>query len=355
MRRWIVGLSACIGLALIGVPILWLMASAMAPTPGQLVADKDTLIWQAPQSDSPASRARATFRVVNTGDSLVHIRSVRSGCDCAIPRVEPKVVSPGGSAIVEVEPELPVFGQKTVAITLLTDSLTKPELNLQLKIQGKTKERRAYLYRADGDLSYVGEWTPEEEPRQIIATTIQPPGEQKPPEITSDLPFLGFELVDTDKKISTDPSILFCNYTFNVIFTSDPPRGPFGGEVAVVDPWDETHRQRIRVYGETPAPMRAIPARLILQVGPPKAEVTLRVRCRDRRSMPSVELENPEANPLEVRPLPHDADRSTSFLVGLKAPAETVEKGVYNLIVRPSPSSSERLLVPVMVRKGEGS
>ena len=168
------------------------------------------------------------FRVVNRGGSIVQINAVKSGCDCTVPRVEPKIVEPGAVAVVEIVTEPPEFGERTVVVTLVTDSPVTPEVPLHFQMKARDRDGESYLLRAGNPLVYMGDWSPDE-PRQIIVTTVQAPGEEKPPQVTCDLPFLKFELIDVDEKTSTDPSVVFRNYTYRPTSLHIPHRAALKG------------------------------------------------------------------------------------------------------------------------------
>lgn len=359
MRRQALGLTACFGLALITFPVVRLIGSALSPEPGRLVPENDPVVWDARRADSSTkAQPAAMFRVRNSGETPVQIRSIRSGCDCAVPRVEPKIVPPGGSAVVEVVSEPPEFGERTVVVTLVTDSPVTPEIPLHLRLKGQERESDSHLLRAGGDLTYMGDWSPAE-PRRLIATTVQSPGDHQPPEVICDLPFLAFELIDLDEMISTTPSIAFRNYTYQARFTAPPPAGRFHGEVIVIDPWNPTKQKTIKIHGVTPEPIQIIPPRLILRVGENEGEgdakAVLRLRVRDPDLAPSVAPEDPENSPIIIRSTAREDDGVERFVIELKDRSGEVAEGIHNVIVRPSPNSSEQRVVPVMVRKDDRS
>lgn len=223
-----------------------------------------------------------------------------------------------------------------------------------LQLQGRADPSESRLLRAGGDLTFEGEWTPDEA-RQIIATTVQAPGEDRPPRVECDLPFLAFDLVNVDEKTSTDPAVAYRNYTYRARFVPGPPPGRFAGTARVFDPWDESRTRVVAIHGRTPEPIQVIPPRLILGVGAtedgPGAEAILRLRVRNPALAPTVAPEAPAASPLAVRPVDAGEEGVLAFVVEIRSQAGTIEAGVQHLVVRPSADSSEEIVVPVMIRE----
>ena len=114
--------------------------------------------------------AKVRFPIKNVGGKQVRIVSMSSGCGCAVPKIEPKVIEPGKTGYVEVEAASPLIGEKLVTITLETDSAKTPILPLQLRLVGGGSP--PFLLSAEGDLSYH-EDIARSKPRQIEVLTIE--------------------------------------------------------------------------------------------------------------------------------------------------------------------------------------
>jgi len=354
IRRWSVPLGV---LALLGLAVAaWAMFRE--PKPGALVAEPDFTVWKASEADS--DQARVTFEIVNSGGTPVRIRSVEhSSEDGALrAKIAPELIPPGGSGVVEVEAEPSESGERVVRVRLLTDSTVTPEVPLYLRMVGGSSQAR--LGRVGGELSFVGDWSPDEN-RPLRANVWEPPGEPRPPIVESDLAFLRFEFSHTTEKPTAKPPLISRTYFYQVRFREPPPPGRFEGEIRVRDPHNLERVKRLRVYGEMPKPLEVIPARLQLNVSaagqPPEAE--LRLISRDPELEPTVEpaTDGGHANPLTVRAKPSedsDAGARFAFVVGLSDDPEQVEPGDYELIVHPSPSA-EPIRVPVRIRREEDS
>jgi len=357
IRRWSVPLGV---LALLGLAVAaWAMFRE--PKPGALVAEPDFTVWKASEADS--DQAHVTFEIVNSGGTPVRIRAVESGCDCAVPKIDPELIPPGGSGVVEVEAEPPESGERVVRVRLLTDSTVTPEVPLYLRMVGASSEAR--LGRVGGELGFVGDWSPAEI-RSLRAKVWEPAGESRPPFVESNLPFLGFTFSHTTERPTADPPFILRTYVYQVRFRESPPPGRFEGEIRVRDPHDLKRVNRLRVYGEMPKPLEVVPARLQLNVSAagqsPEAE--LRLVSRNPDLDPTIEpaSDGGHANPLTVRAIPsensanEDDDEGArfAFVVGLSDDPEQVEPGDYELIVHPSPSA-EPIRVPVRIRREEDS
>lgn len=351
MRVRLPGAAFIVGIALISAAALPLIAPGRARQPGRLIARSDSVTLQARRTNRNWKQPEQTakFRVDNVGGTPVWIKSTRSGCDCTALRVDPNVVPAGRHTVVEVTARPPETGERTVVITLLTDSPVTPEIPLHLRLMGR--ERRSYLLDAGGDLAYIGDWSPEER-RPLTVVTVHPRGKERVPGVACDLAFLKLNRVSTEVRPTTDPELFVRTDTFEAIFDATRlPRGRFRGEIVVTDPWDDAHVARVAVTGETRGPVEAIPPRLILRVGtvPTDAEVVLELRSHDSNLRPTVEPEEPQSSPLSVSE-PRAEDDRTQFLVRIRAGVGEVEEGVHNLVARPHAASPESIVVPVMIR-----
>jgi hypothetical protein len=169
----------------------------------------------------------------------------------------------------------------------------------------------------------------------------------------TDLPYVEMRLKSKAEKPYVDPATLQRTYTFEVIFTSDPPEGTFSGEIEIPDPWDEAQVKRLLISGRASPPVRVSPPLLLLAIGgagspPPSA----RLSVTSRGPLADVVAEPEEASgPLLVERIPDpEASRVARFRVRVK-PDHAVVPGTYNLAVRAGPSGENSVIVPVSVRK----
>ncbi len=302
-------------------------------------------------ADQCAYAAGAVFEVENTGGRPVRIKEVAASCGCATPRVSRSVIEPGTVANIEVQTTPGPVGEQVLFVDLRTNSPLTPVVRLRLRTFGGRDP--PFLLQSGGDLIYRAE-SFQSETREVTALTVESPDSKRnPPLIKSELPFLEFSPPDiTERPYAVSTSVLR-TYRFKVSF-STPPR-IFSGDVLIVDPWDPQHVDRIHVQGETLPSLRVAPSRLILRaessVGrnrlSSKLFVSSRVPIRDISAVAEPE----GTSPLSIgRPDFYEEGRRASFSVGLK-PGEPVREGEFRIIVRQSPSSAERIVVPVLVQK----
>jgi hypothetical protein len=247
-------------------------------------------------------------------------------------------------------------------VILLTDSAETPEVNLRVRLMGKKPdgEKRSnhsppYLFSAYGDLTYTGSLS-ESDVREVTVLTWQNTGHHEEAILTSNLPFLQLDLLRFEERISTQPEFSLVKHIYSVRFTSIPS-SPFEGEILVVDPWDESRRQQVGVFGDVHGPFSVLPPRLVLcrtSSAEDGGRAILQVGHQGSGPAPVVEPEGGATNPLNVRPLASDETGTSRFEVRLGPVEGQKQEGMFRLIVRPSPESSERIVVPVKILNGCG-
>jgi hypothetical protein len=350
--------------ALLGVGgLLWgggLLATLRGPAmsgPGRLVPKEAALTWRSPVTDGAGPRnhdqAQATFEVKNLGGTAVRIREVKSSCGCTTPKVEPLVIAPGATGVVEARATPLSTGEKTATISLVTDSAITPEVVLQLKIIGS--RRPPYMGSAGGDLAFVGA-DMAHQVRKIYINTMEMAGSSsRPPRLSTNLSFLTLgppKLVD-DHPMEAQTGAIMRKYIVEATVGTGLPIGNFEGDVFVVDPWDERNRERIRVHGEVPSPLRAVPARLVLSVdgatGRMKSSGKLLILSTTHISELAINWDDKNQPPLIIGP-PELNETGRMATVRLSSGTGRVEAGEYRLYVR-GPSSPDRITIPVSIRR----
>lgn len=356
MRRHVISGLAFLGGALLVWPVIWPAARGgvrlLMPRPGRLIAEVDTLTL-APPSKLPGGGgydSSATFRVANSGGSPVTIRDVLSGCDCAVARVDPRVITPGSTGVVEVKGKPSDKVDRTVMVTLLTDSPETPEVRLKIRRQGRDQLTPPYLMTAYGDLTYNGTLS-DIDTREITVLTAQETGHLEEARVISSLPFLRIDLRSSVGKQTTEPAISIVKHVYSVRLTS-PPHNAFQGEVTIEDPWNESRHQQIMVFGDLHEPFVVSPPRLLLSresLSGETGRATLRVTHLDRRASPVVQPVGEAASLLRVVPIESDDPGASLFEVRLNSAENRKPEGTFSLIIHPSPGSSEAILVPVKI------
>lgn len=291
---------------------------------------------------------------MNGGASPVRVLAVESGCGCAKPVVEPRLIKPGGPATVSVHVQGLDVGERTIPITVETDSPVTPHVLLTIRHQGYVQP--PYLFRAGGELTWSWGDATSESAREIILETVETVETTGRPEPRSDLEFLQIgPPVVTSRPNVNDPKLVGRMYRFPVKL-SPAPEEAFSGIMEVADPWNPGRSEVIRVHGEPGSPLRVSPSRLLLDAsGTADREVRARllVRVRDPRSDVEVEAAPDSREQLTIEPVPSvDAGPSLAFEVRPQ-PGRPLAAGMHRIVVRTTTPQAAEVIVPVLVRAGE--
>jgi hypothetical protein len=174
-----------------------------------------------------------------------------------------------------------------------------------------------------------------------------------PPQVSSNLPFLGFDPpIMVERGFLSNPGLIVRTYQYPVVFSSPPPETAFEGEVSVADPWCPDRLQRILVHGEASLPIKSWPSRLVLLFdGPEDTQAHVRFLASAKNQSPLwAEMEHEDASPLTVELKSVTEDKVSVFEVRRKA-GQPATDGVHNVIIRSKALHSDTLTVPVMVRR----
>lgn len=350
-------LAAVLGSSLVVYSLLWCAVGAPSlgspPAAGRLIPENDTVTIELPanQRESGLATSGGVFRLVNRGGSPVSIRSVRSACDCAVARVDPMVVAPGSTSIVEIVGKPSESSDRMVAVTLATDSAETPEVHLHVRLKGTKAPTPPYLIAASGDLTYHGTFSESDE-REIKVLTIQNTGRREEAKIVSTVPATRIVLIDTDAAATTEPAFSIVTHTYSVRLQSRPKGGErLEGLVVVQDPWDESRQEKIQVFGEFRDAFSVCPTRLLLCWESPGESGILQVYHQGSGAVPTVEVDSAAAGLLNVKLLRGEAPEPdcSFFEVRLNSTSQRKPEGVFHLSVRPEPKLPERIVVPVKV------
>jgi Protein of unknown function (DUF1573) len=360
-RRRVLPLAGMMGLGLvlaIGSATIMMIANRME-FPGKLIARKPTQIWRHPSPRRLAPRsasieeASVAFEVENVGENPVRVLSVETSCGCARPTIKPTTVAPHGSASVVVRTTAFPVGENDITIKLRTNSPLTPDLTLRLKTLGWRDP--PFLARAAGDLIYPGDAS-RTGARELYVDTIElRESDPNPPVVNSDLPFLSVAAPIFEEKPYPEGPAIPRRYRYRITLSSPPSQ--FSGEVVVADPWDPEHTERVRVQGESISYLRAVPSRIVIggrsETATAPASARLTVYSLGSASGISATVEPGTEAPFSIRRAEFDGEKVASFVVTL-GQGGARKAGLYNIILRQSPGSAERVVVPVFVAKGGG-
>jgi hypothetical protein len=287
------------------------------------------------------------------GRTAVEIRSVKSSCGCTTPTVEPTAIAPGATGRVEARATPLQVGEKTATIKVVTNSTITPEILLQLKIIGS--RRPPFMGTAGGDLAFLGDDLTGQVRKIYITTMEMDRSEPKPPRVSTTLPYLILgpaKLVDEQSR-PDGSGVTARRYIVEAKLGPNHPGGSFEGDVFVVDPWDDRNRERVRVHGETLAPLRIVPARLVLHVNPTTGKLTssakLLVLSSAEISDLTVGWDGTDRPSLLIDP-PSLSQTKRAATVVMASEAGEVKAGEYRIQIR-SASSGSKVTVPVSIRR----
>ncbi len=296
--------------------------------------------------------ADVTFSLRNIGLKSVRVLSVESGCGCVVPSVTPTTVQAGQLCRVEARGTPLDAGEKTVAITLHTDSKTRPDIVLNLRMLGGRKP--PFLLSATGNMTYLGV-IGRDESRDLVAYTIEDGRATKPPVVRSDLPFLDFKLVGVESGSYGEDGIYSHKYHWRVTFNGPPPPEEFTGAVTIRDPWDVQRVERIDIHGRPNPPLRVVPLSPTLEIDgsdPSATKTSLAIITSVDAEDLQVELEGADS-PLQVEKLTGgQTKRFGRFTVGWK-PERPIAVGEYRLIARSASANLAHTFRVTVRTKGE--
>jgi hypothetical protein len=316
-------------------------ASLVALTPTQ------TVRVAVERNGSQPRSVDVDFVLRNSGGQVARIRSVDSGCGCAVPSVQPTVVLPGGSSTVRVSATPPPAGERRVRLLLHSDAPLTPQVALELVLI--SEKQPPFVLAVQGDLAFFGRGSLLNETRPLHVHTVESKGSNQAPSVRTDLAFLRIARKALSEKRSADPYVERI-YEYTVGFLRFPPERTFRGTVYVDDPWNGGPPLAITVSGRSLPSLRVAPSQLRLSSSPrrhgsPAAKffvVSDRPRSRFR-----VDVDDSLRPLLSVRPLPaDDGGCTTLFEVRLHNNAVRLpEQGSLTIIDADSPSDQGSLLV----------
>jgi hypothetical protein len=219
---------------------------------GVLVARQCLAVWEAPAGTprDASMLARGSFELVNVGTAPVRVVDVQADCGCTTPEVTPKVIKPGGSAVVSVSALVVPFLSRELGINVHTDSAATPDVFLRLRVTGNQKP--PLLVDASGDLSFDGAVSKGER-RELVVVTVERKGDKKSPKLSADLPFLSFSEARSEES-DLGGNVVQRKRVCWVALSRSPPAGTSVGAVTVEDPWDPTNTKKVNVLVRTRGP-----------------------------------------------------------------------------------------------------
>jgi len=257
------------------------------------------------------------------------------------------MIEPGASASVDVSATPFPVGERTVAITLNTDSPVTPKIHLQLRMIGS--RRPPFLLAVDGSLAFSRRGGPDES-LAVSVFTIEPSRRDGEPVIRSDIPALIFERVGLEEKPWNDPGLFQRRYLFRARLQGGPT-GTISGTASIADPWEPARVETISVYRPDSANLRLFPSRVVFHADPgPPNEASAQFSLMMSDPEDSIEVDA-GTGPFRVERLDADS-RGRMIAYRLRsATGAAIPAGEYSISARVG-SDPARLAIPVEVRYG---
>ncbi len=352
IRAILVATIAAVGviLAVIG----WM--NRPSSLPGQLVADEPMIVWQSPivELGQPLAQAKAKFRLMNSGGRLVNILSVGSGCGCAKPVPSATVIGPGQSITLDVEGSPFPIGDRTIPITVHTDSAATPSVDLRLRMLGSRTP--PFLLDATGELAFLNveraNLALAGETRRFTVRMIELDSAEREPSFRVTPPGLVVEKVSSQARPYITPGSVVRTHVYNVSFAEPPIESRIAGMVSVVDPWFAEHVTDLKVYAEIRSRIRAVPAWVELSnEGGPESSAEFLVLTNEPDSVPIDQYRVEAEQPWRVEPITANGGVAKSRVVG-QLPVGSAEM-MGKVTVRIPSITGESAVVAVMARRAK--
>lgn len=313
--------------------------AARPPTPGELVPEQSLIVWQGP-SELKNEQAKVRFTLVNRGETPVRITSVQSGCGCTVPSFDSRDIPPGGRGSVDASARYFPVGERRVPLIVQTNSPRSPTVNLALHLIGGASP--PFLMKAEGDLSFMGEFDPTVS-RDLVVHTIEAAGETKTPTFEGLPPFLAVNPAGSTQTPYVLPGTFDHKHRFKVAFTAPPPESPYQGEFFILDPWNPTRKERVGFLATVVPRVKAVPSYLWLTPGDGGGKVEGRFSVLARQPIDDIKaaIEGSTDGPLRV------------IREGVEGPSQ---RTTFRVEVDPSrPMPGERVEFSVGVTWADGS
>ncbi|MGE3819632.1 MAG: DUF1573 domain-containing protein [Isosphaeraceae bacterium] len=237
--------------AVLAIPILMGVAGSTAlilrasERAGRLVAEADRLRWESPPVEGPTTglKAKVRFLLRNKGDRSVTISKVESGCGCTVVDTRQRSVGRGQTVAIQATGTPLASGERTVPITVYTDSPVTPVVALFLTM--KTSRTPPFLLSVDGNLD-LDDAEPERGTSTLTVLTIEKPGDSRPPLVSPSLDGLDVEFEGSTSTPFDESGTLQARYTYKVSFR-ESPCGTVSGSIVVTDPWTRNETRNVLV------------------------------------------------------------------------------------------------------------
>jgi hypothetical protein len=212
--------------------------------------------------------------LLNTGGKTVQVTSIESACGCTTPTILPMIIGPGKSAMLSLVGTPLSSGERTVDITIKTDSSISPILLVHFKM---ISDRQApFVHGIAGELYFSDESSLLEE-RDIIVNTVELAQKGKSPVLRTDLPILVISSPSVSESPYDEGVLVGRTYKFKASIR-DAGSESFTGKVWVEDPWHASTAHSLVVSRIVPRRVQVVPTIVNIELdeaGAGKAEMRI--------------------------------------------------------------------------------
>jgi hypothetical protein len=262
------------------------------------------LVVESPTAERIGS-GELTFTLRNPGTAPVTIRGVNTGCGCADPRVEPRIVEPGGECVLTVRVTAPSTGSRRVPITLDCDSRRTP--SIALMVNARSAVAPPYISRVSSDLILRSGGAVA---RDLTVETIEPDREATPPVVRNEVEGVTVRgPAVSESRVGMAVGAVARSYQYQVEFSEATAKTGLSGLLVVADPWGKGQQFPIVVHRDPMPPIRVLPApvelrrsrdeseapgrRVIVMTSDPGAAVVAELRAAEPGRLELTDLSRP--------------------------------------------------------------
>jgi len=240
-------------------------------------------------------------------------------------------------------------GERTVAITVHTDSPLSSEITLHFKMI--TDRLPPFITAVAGDFAYPEGYSADDV-RELAVTAIESGPQPRIPIVQTDLPFLSVSQPTFREGPFDESSLKQRTYTYRISFNAKPAEGSFTGRIWAIDPGTGARSQEVLAFHRAQRLLVAVPSTVTLNAGtgaePGRAELVILTK----HTMPQLVVEpaSGASRAIEISEItPSGGARLRRFLIRAK-PAGVNGAEPLSVLVKESANARDWLLVPVKLR-----
>jgi Protein of unknown function (DUF1573) len=208
---------------------LLLAAGCNARTPEGPVLEVDRLKHEFPREQSGSLQTE--FILQNTGNQVLEIRDIKTSCGCAVATAPKSQLQPGATTRMKVQVNRPPAGEKTVTVTIMTNSDDTPEIPIEITSWAISDESR--VVKVSPSRILFPERSTTGSRARVTYMTFERQHTYLIKAITCDLPFIEIQSAGTEERRSSVPEYVRRDYQFDIIIREHDPCGHHFGQITI--------------------------------------------------------------------------------------------------------------------------